>query len=203
MPLSRTAPFTIAVCFRSGITVLLSGILTLAAQIDCSASGTAIWGRDSFGSSGLLCFRTFNETNTQIHLAQYVNGKFSELFVKNMDYPVMAPICLTNGVIVTSSDGVVRKLNLAGDFLFVAKPKGFDGVLGLCGIVSDTCIFMQETLQNTAGKGFNFRLWLVDVSGVEPIVTAKFNIIQPWRITRAVDEIIVVGPTNTLRFKIP
>ena len=46
-------------------------------------------------------------------------------------------------------------------------------------------------------------LYVVDISGTEPVLITKFDIVPPLAVTKTLDEIIVVGETNVLRLKIP
>ena len=154
--------------------VLLSGaFLLLIPKISCCAAEFVVAGEDSWLRSGLFCFRSNTDTNTQIHLARYNNGRIEPLFAKAIGHTVQAPICLSNGVVATSSDGVIRKLDLKGEILFVAKPQGFDGASALSGKVTDNCIFMTETVY--AKPGWRYYLYLVDVAGAEPVVKARFT----------------------------
>jgi hypothetical protein len=153
--------------------------------------------------NGLCCFRSGKGTNSQIHLERYEKGKVEELFAKNIGKTVQYPICLTNGVIAVDVDGVVGRLNLTGDYVFMAKPKGFEGLSATSGKLDDNHIFMTETVSNKEKNGLLYHLYVVDISGTEPTLKTEFNIIPPLRITLTMKEIVVVGETNVLRLKIP
>jgi len=181
--------------------MLIGTFLVLIPEVSRSADEFVVAGEYSWFPSGLFCFRSDTGTNTQIHLVNYDNGRIQELFTKSIGHTVMAPICLSNGVVTTSSDGFIRKLNLKGEFLFVAKPKGFDGASAFSGKVTDNCIFMTASVYMK--PALLYYLYLVDISGTEPIVKAKFDIIQPVRITTTFEEIVVIGQKDTLRFRIP
>lgn len=185
------------------VIVVLSSLLILMVRLPCLAEGQAIWGRDSWNQAGLFCFRTFTATNRQIHLAKYSNGIFVELFVKNMENPIQSPICLRNVVIAVNSGGVIAALDFNGNSVFAAKPEGFAGASGWSGKVSDTCIFMSETIANKQENKFDYFLYFVDVSGEKPLVKAKFIVIQPWAITQTDSEVVVVGSDDVLRLRIP
>jgi hypothetical protein len=43
----------------------------------------------------------------------------------------------------------------------------------------------------------------MDISGKEPIVKAKFDIVQPISVVPSFDEIIVIGTNEIVRLKIP
>ena len=100
-------------------------------------------------------------------------------------------------------DGVIYKLDLRGEVVFVAKPKGFEGLSSTSGRLDDHRIFMTETVSNKEKNGLLYHLYVVDISGTEPTLKTKFDIIPPLRITKTLDEIIVVGETNVLRLKDP
>jgi hypothetical protein len=188
-----------------GMVMLLATFLILATKIPCLAADYVDATEDSWLRTGLFCFRSGIGTNTQIHLARYENGKFEELFTKVIGHSVKCPICFTNGVVVVSSDGVIRKLDLTGQFVFVSKPKGFEGLSGATGRLDDNRIFMTETTPYKQNNGWlnRYRLYVVDISGAEPTLKEEFNIIPPLRITRTIEEIVVIGETNILRVKIP
>ncbi len=164
--------------------------------------------------TGLFSLRTITVTNNtatnyQIHLFRYADGKFEKLFTKAIGHAVKPPICLTNGVIVVSVDGVIRRLDLKGEYVFAAKPKGFDGLAREIGRLDDFHhIFMVGGVFNEKINDVQYRLYMVDVSGTEPVVTTKFDIVRPYGITlgwdpRLGNDIVVVGETNVLRLKIP
>src|SRR4051812_25658890 len=106
---------------------LLVVFLILAVTIRSSASEVLSATEDSWLPLGLFCFRSGTDTNTQLHLVKYENGKIETVFTTPTSCTVKSPICLTNGVIAVSSDGIIRKLNLKGEFVFTARPKGFEG----------------------------------------------------------------------------
>jgi len=112
-------------------------------------------------------------------------------------------MCFRGGVVVVSAEGVIRKLDFNGNFAFVAKPAEFDGACLLVGKANDDCIFMTQIQYDVRDKHFRYQLVLVDVSGTAPAVKARFNTVQPMRIAKTSEEIIVIGETDTLRFKIP
>jgi hypothetical protein len=184
--------------------LLLAAFLTLATSLPCLADEFADVNEYSWLRTGLFCFRTSVGTNDQIHLVKYEYGKFDELFTRTMERRVKAPICLTNGVIAVSVDGVIRRLDLKGEYVFVAKPKGFEGVATNIGRRDDNHIFMVETIRNKRNDGWLFRLDVVDISGKEPVFKTKFDIIQPYDgITLTMDGIIVIGETNVQRLEVP
>jgi len=158
---------------------------------------------DSSIGTGLFSFRSGIETNTQIHLERYANGKIQELFVKTIGKPLQNPVCLTNGVVVVCKDGVIYKLDLRGNCVFVAKPKGFEGLSITGGRLDENRIFMTEDVPNKQENRWVHSLLVVNISGTKPVLETNFDIIQPLRITHTLDEIIVVGETNVLRLKIP
>jgi hypothetical protein len=184
-----------------GRVLLIGAFLVLIPCISCLGEELVVAGQDSWLPSGLFCFRSGTRTNTQIHLVQYHNGRMESLFSKDMGHTVSAPICLSNWVVATSPDGVIRKLNLKGEFVFAAKAKEFEGASALSGKATDNCIYMTATVY--AKPGWLYYLYLVDISGSEPVVEAKFDIIQPLGITRTFEEIVVVGLKDTLRLRIP
>jgi hypothetical protein len=177
------------------------GFLVLIRISSMSASEIIAIGKDSCRPSGLFCFRSTDGTNTQIHLERYCNATIQSLFHKAMDGPVMVPICLTNGVLAISSDGIIRKFNLKGDFLFAEKPNGFDGASAMSGRITDDYIFMTATVYEKTH--WLYYLYIVDISGVKPIVKVKIKIIQPVVINVTYDEIVVVGREDTMRFPVP
>jgi len=186
-----------------GMVLLLATFLILAANIPCSADDFVAAGEYSWLANGLFCFRSGEGTNTQIHMERYKNGKIEELFTKTIGRMVVSPLCLTNGVVTMSHDGVIRRLDLKGEYVFVAKPKGFEGLAEQIGTLDDHRIFMVGSAFNEKTNASQYRLYLVNISGTEPIVKKKFDIIAPYRITLTLDEIIVVGETNVLRLKDP
>jgi len=94
-------------------------------------------------------------------------------------------------------DGVVRRLNSQGDVLFVGKPKGFEGASAFSGRISDNCIFMTATVY--AKAGWLYYLYLIEISGAEPVVKARYDIIQPIKIAVTFEDIVVIGQKDTLR----
>lgn len=186
-----------------GTMLLWTGLLALIARIPCLANDIAIAGRDSWSPPGLFCFRTITGTNQQIHLAQYKNGRIAELFARDIGCSVMFPICLSNGVVAVSSDGVVRKLDLNGNVTFATKPAGFKGASAMSGKLNETCIFMTEALYETHRKRWHYSILLVDVSKMVPAVKARFDTAQPFAIACTSDELVVIGRKDTLRFRIP
>jgi hypothetical protein len=52
-------------------------------------------------------------------------------------------------------------------------------------------------------SGWLYYLYLVDISGAEPVVKSKFDIMQPIRIIPTFEDIVVIGLKDTLRLKIP
>jgi hypothetical protein len=188
-----------------GMILLLAIFLISAAKTSCSAADFAVVSEYSWLSTGLFCFRTGTGTNDQIHMVRYEiqNEKFERLFTKTIGHPVKPPICLTNGAIVVSVDGVIRRLDLKGDYVFVAKPKGFEGLAEQIGRLDDHHIFMVGRDFNEKTNAVQYRLYVVNISGTEPVLKKKFDIIAPYRITLTLDEIIVVGETNVLRLKDP
>lgn len=186
-----------------GKVLSLAVFLMLVEKIPCAADEYFDSTEDSSIRTGLFSFRSGIGTNTQIHMERYEKGKIQELFTKTIGRPINNPICLTNGVIVVCLDGVICKLDLSGEFVFVAKPKGFEGLSLTSGRLDDGRIFMAESVPNKQKNGLLDRLYVVDISGTEPVLKTKFDIIPPLRITKTLDEIIVVGETNVLRLRIP
>ena len=115
-------------------------------------------------------------------MERYKNGKVEELFAKTIGRMVVSPICFTNGVVTMSHDGVIRRLDLKGEYVFVAKPKGFEGVARQIGRLDDHHIFMVETIRDEQKNGWLYHLYVVDISGKEPVLKTRFDIIEPYRI---------------------
>lgn len=186
-----------------GMVRLLAAFLILAAKMPCLAYDFPVVSENPWLWPGLFCFRTETGTNYQIHLFRYENGQFKTLFVKTIGHPVKPPICLTNGVVVVSVDGVIRRLDLKGEYVFVAKPKGFDGLAEDIGRLDDHHIFATGSVFDKKKNCLLYRFYVVDISGTEPILKKKFDIIEPCSITRTLHEIIVVGETNVQRLDVP
>jgi hypothetical protein len=181
----------------------LAIFLVLVTRMPCLGDDFADVSEDSWLRTGLFCFRTCPGTNNQIHMVRYENGKFEKLFTKAIGHPVKPPICLTNGVIVVSVDGVIRRLDLKGEYVFVAKPKGFEGLAGHIGRLDDHNIFVVGSAFDKKINAHRHRLYVVNISSTEPVIKMKFDIIAPYQIALTLDECIVVGETNVLRLKIP
>ena len=116
----------------------------------------------------------------------------------------LTPALSPNGVIAVNVYGVIRRLDLEGEYVFVAKPKGFEGVATDIGRRDDNHIFMVETIRNKQNNGWLFHLNVVDISGKEPVLKTKFDIIEPYDgVTLTLDEIIVIGETNVQRLEVP
>ena len=184
-----------------GSIVWVGTFLIMFSKISCSAGEFVCADEDAWLPLGLFCFRSGVGTNCQIHLAKYNEGRIEPVFTRFIGQTVKAPICLTNGVIATSSDGIIHKLNFKGEFMFEAKPKGFDGASGLSGKVTENCIFMTATVYSATG--WLYYLYFVDISGAVPVVKAKFDIRQPVRIIVTFEEVVMIGRKDTLRLKIP
>jgi hypothetical protein len=107
---------------------LIAAFLLLIYLTQPSSAETVFAGRDCWGPAGLFSFRTILGTNNQIHLARYSNGTIESIFSKPFGHLVMNPISVSNGVIVTTRDGTVAKLDTKGKFVFLTKLKGFDGL---------------------------------------------------------------------------
>jgi len=187
-------------CKWRWLTVNLLAMLCLQPKL--VVAEIVVAGANSWQTSGLCSFRTGTGTNTAIHLAKYADGKFGILFTKEIRRPVHPPICLTNGVIVVSSDGEIRKLDLRGEFAFVDKPKGFTGAAGHSGKLSDNSIFLTETIRDKRGKDWLYELYVLDISGVGPSIKEKHRIPQPIAITKAGDEVVIVGTRHIKRIKL-
>jgi len=185
------------------IVLLLAAFLTLATSIPCLADDSADANEYSWLRTGFFCFRTSVGTNNQVHLVKYEHGKFDELFTRTMKGRVYAPICLTNGVIAVNVYGVICRLDLKGEYVFEAKPKGFEGLVRESGRLDDNHIFMVETVRNKQNNDWLYYLDMVDISGKEPVLKTKFDIIPPVGITQTMDEIIVIGETNVQRLDVP
>jgi hypothetical protein len=178
------------------VALLLSGCLTQRLSAE-----TVFAGRDCWGPPGLFSFRTFDGTNTQIHLAKYNNGTIKSVFSKSFGYSTMNPICVSNGVIVTTVEGTVAKLDMKGEFLFRTKLKGFQGTWLKSGRIGNNSIFVTSAMYGKSS--FNFYIYLVDVSGMGPVIKGKFEILQPIAVIPTFDEVIVVGTKETTRLKMP
>ena len=183
--------------------LFLAVLLTLVAKTPCLADDFTDVTEGSWLRTGLFCFRTSVGTNDQIHLVRYGNGKFEELFTRAMGRRAKPPICLTNGVAVVSVDGVIRRLDLKGEYVFTEKPKEFEGVAEDIGRLDDHRIFVTGSVFDKTENRWLHRLYLVNISGSRPVLTEKFDIIQPCTIAQTLDEIIVVGETNVQRLEIP
>jgi len=169
----------------------------------CSAQDFFTSGENSWRPNGLFCFRSGKNTNTQIHLIRYKDGKLETVFTTNTFEGIQSPICLAENVIAVSVDGVIHKLDLNGKFIFRAKPVAFTGASGHSGRINDNHIFMTETSWNEQGKNWKYYLYIVDVSGEGPVISSKFEIIQPFKITRTIDEVVIVGVNDVQRLKLP
>ena len=200
---SFTNLFIHSLSSRLRMVLLPATFLILAANILCSADDFVAAGEYSWLTTGLFCFRSGEGTNTQIHMERYKNGKIEELFTKTIGRMVVSPICLTNGVVTMSHDGVIRRLDLKGEYVFAAKPKEFEGVSEEIGMLDDNHIFMTATVFNKEKNGQLHHLYVVDISGTEPVLKKRFEIIAPQRITLTLDEIIVIGETNVQRLEVP
>jgi len=202
--LSITNLFTHSASSLSWTFQLLTIFLILTTNVLCAADEFADVNEYSWLRTGLFCFRTSVGTNDQIHLVKYEHGKFDELFARTMEGRVKAPICLTNGVIAVNVYGVICRLDLKGEYLFVAKPRGFEGVATHIGRRDDNHIFMVETIRNKENNGWLFHLDVVDISGKEPVLKTTFDIIEPYDgVKLTFDEIIVIGETNVQRLDVP
>jgi hypothetical protein len=159
-------------------------------------------GEDACYPGGLFCFKSFSGTNTQVHLVRCSPGRIEPLFVKPVPGPVKAPICLANGVVAVSADGVVRRFDLSGNSVFSAKPEGFEGVARDSGRVDFDRIFITQVTTNSRNR-FLYHLLVVDVAGAQPVVRAKMEIIHPFRVVVAGWDFVIIGGTNTQRLRIP
>jgi hypothetical protein len=169
----------------------------------CCAQDFQTSGENSWRPNGLFCFKSGKSENTQIHLVRYKDGKLETVFTIDTSETIQSPICLAENVIAVSSDGVIHKLDLNGKFVFRTKPIGFKGVSGHSGWISDKQIFMTEALWNDQEKKWMYYLYIVDILGKEPVVLSKFETIQPYKITRTSDEIVIVGQKDVQRLKLP
>lgn len=167
------------------------------------ASDIIVGGEDSWAPPNFLCFRTGTGHSTSIHMYTYANGNMKSLFTTNIGHATEPPICINDAVIVVSANGNIVKFSRNGSLIFAEKPKGFQGACGLSGKAGDSAIFMTATLYNDHKHAFDYFLCIVDISGKRPIMRDRFDIVQPVRVVRALDDIIVIGRKNTQRFKIP
>jgi hypothetical protein len=195
--------FIHTVSSSSGMVLSLAILLAMVAQMPCLGDEFFDATQDSSIRASLFSFRSGKGTNTQIHLQRYEKGKIQELFTRTIGRPVHNPICLTNGVIAVCPDGVIYKLDLRGEFVFVAKPKGFEGSSSTSKRLDDGRIYMTESVPDQQKTGLLERLHVVDISGTEPVLKTKFDITQPLGTARTTEKITVVGETNVSRLKSP
>jgi hypothetical protein len=189
------------------LVILFTASLVYVAVIPCIFAQAIIGSTDSWGPDGFFCFKSYIETNNEtfveIHLMRFTDGKVKQVFSEQVTPPGYSPICLSSGVIDVTADGVIRKFNLNGENVFEVKPKGFQGASAMSGKIGNRCIFLTETFYDNRSKNLLYHLYLVDVSGIEPIVRNIFNIFQPLKIVRTSDEIIIIGRNDESRLKIP
>jgi hypothetical protein len=195
--------FIHTVSSSSGMVLSLAILLALVAKIPCLGDEFFDATEDSSLRASLFSFRSGKGTNTQIHLQRYEQGKSQELFAKTIGRPIHNPICLTNGVIAVCPDGVIYKLDLRGEFVFVAKPKGFEGFSSTSKRLDDGRIFMTESVPDQQKNGFRERLYVVDISGTEPVLKTKYDITPPLGTARTTEEVNRAGETNVSKLKIP
>ena len=123
------------------------------------------------------------------------------MFSVSLGYSAMNPVCVSNGVIFTTVDGTVAKLNMKGEFVFRAKLEAFQGALLKCGRIGNNSIFVTSALY--VRSGFHFYIYLVDISGMDPLVKEKVEIVKPIAVIPTSDAVIVVGSNETTRLRIP
>jgi hypothetical protein len=76
-----------------------------------------------------------------------------------------------------------------------------EGALQLSGRISYNSIFVTSAVY---GKpSFHFYIYLVDISGMDPVIKSTFEIIQPITVIPTFEEVIVVGIKDTAKFKMP
>ncbi len=160
-------------------------------------------GADASHPSGLFCYVTGSDGNTQIHLAQFDQGNAEVKFTRTLPTSVKPPICLKQSVVAVNAEGEIYKLDLKGELVIAAKPAGFSGTARQVGKLTDTLIFVVETLWDSKSNGWLHHIYIIDVEGSQPVVKSKERIIEPFLITRTHDEIIVVGNEDVQRLKMP
>jgi hypothetical protein len=158
------------------------------------AQGISRLGEGSWDREGYFAFCSGRGENMRIHLAKLESNELRTVFATNVSSTVLfSPSCLTSGVVVVDVTGVITKFDLTGKFIFGTRLAAMEGTPSWSGKLDDRHIFVTETVWRTHEKTWQYRLYVVDVSGKEPFLTSKFDIIQPERVTRTRTQIVVIG----------
>lgn len=126
------------------------------------------------------------------------------LFTKNIgDDVVLPPVCVSNGVIVVSVDGVMTKYGFDGKEIFTSKILKEEEVSKLNGRWDGGIVYLTGMTYEGAVRKPRYRMLWVDVKGNKPVFIGARDIGEPKKAFRMDNDLVVCGSTNTERIAAP
>ena len=161
--------------------------------------------RSGWRHDGLICYRSEEGQRIRIHVLRLHGEKVTHVFSKEFGKGVKTPFFCGDAVVTVDVKGLIYKMDVTGSVRFAEKPQGFRGVAGVSGPVSRKCMYVTETVPNEHDRTLRYYLCIIRVDGQRPQIIRRFALRELGFVVVDVadDSIIVVGETQSYRFKLP
>lgn len=156
-------------------------------------------GNGGWHSSGIFCFSSFAEENSQLTVVR-VTPAPTVLLKTNLHEVVKPPICTSTSVIVVTVAGRIQKFSHSGRLEFDETLPDVTGACGLTGKITDNHIYVTETRYSK--KQPRYRLHLFDISGTSPRRIAEFRLRRMGPIMQSRGYLLILGAKNSSDVKV-
>ena len=186
------------VCVLAGLELALLGVGEGRAQY------LQVAGEGCSDQSGILAYRFVQGDSTQVTAVKCSSNTVQVLFTKRIpDDVVLPPLCVSNGVIVVSVDGLVTKYGLDGKQVFSVRALRAGEVSRLAGRWDSGTVYLTGMAYEGAERKARYRLVWVDVSSSALTLRGEVDTGEPMRVFRVGSDIVVCGRRNTERVAAP
>jgi hypothetical protein len=190
---------------RRGAAAWLCWFCLLVGPVVCDGQHmhvAAEGGSDAIG--GLFAYLTVQGKESCVTAINCSTGSVRVLFAKAISNQViLPPVCLSNGVVITTMEGTVTKYGLDGKKIFSAGVLRSNEVSRLNGRWDRGTIYLTAMHYDAADGEPRHRLLWIDVQGLRPVEKGETVIGPPLKVVRVEGDIVVCGSTSVERIAAP
>ena len=154
--------------------------------------------------SGTIAYLIVQREVKNITAIKCSSNTVEVLFTKSISNDViLPPLCVSNGVVVVSVDGVVTKFGFDGTQKFSIRVLKNEEVSKLTGRWDAGTVYLTAMTYEGSNRKPRYRLLWIDVIGSGPVYKGEVDIGEPMKTFRLENDIVVCGRSNTERIAAP
>jgi hypothetical protein len=168
---------------------------SLAESFSANAGGAS--------SGDLLCYREIGADGDKAVLIRLDESGPTRLCVIAIPAGSHDPLCLSNGLILTTTDGRILRYDQSGKLLFSTELEGFSGASKFSSRLSESIVVVEQTWSNPMSKVLLHELIFVDVSTSFAKVKGRVSTGQVFRVIRCGPNVFACGVDQAKRLNLP